>query len=199
MDTKNKRTQFVVKAALLGVLGFLLMMLEFPIPFIPPWLKLDLSDVSVIIAGYGLGPIGAVAVAFIKNLLHLLLKYNDGTFVGDIAAFIISISIALPACMIYRKHKTKKSMMTGLVVGSITMIVLAGVLNAFVLLPAYSVVFGMPMEGLVAMATKVNPAITSVSTLVFWGVTPFNVIKCILLAILTYLLYNRIEKIVSLN
>lgn len=199
MDTKNKRTQFIVKVALLGVIGFLLMALEFPIPFVPPWLKIDVSDVSVIVAGFGMGPVGAACVAFIKSVLHFLLKSNDGTFVGDIAAFIISVAIAVPACIIYRKSRTKKAMIAGLAVGGVTMVILGAILNAYVLLPAYSVVFGMPIDGLVSMAQKVNPAITSVSTLIFWGVVPFNIIKCIILAIFTFLLYNRIEKIVSIT
>ncbi len=199
MNVKDKKTQFIVKVALLGVIGFLLMALEFPIPFVPPWMKIDISDTAVIVAGYGMGPVAATGVAFIKSLLHFLLKSNDGTIVGDVAAFIISVSISVPACIIYRRNKSKKSMITGLLTGSIIMIIVGAVLNAYVLIPAYSVVFGMPIDGLVAIATKVNPMIKDVKTLIFMGVIPFNVLKCIILAIFTLLVYNRIEKVISIE
>ncbi|MBQ9625507.1 MAG: ECF transporter S component [Clostridia bacterium] len=195
----NKTTQFVVRVAMLSALGFLLMLLEFPLPFMPPWMKLDISDTAVIAAGCGLGPWGAVAVALIKNLLHFLLKNNDGTIVGEIAAFAIGVAIAVPLSFIYRRDKSRKSMLMGLVVGGIVMTVAGALLNAYVLLPVYAKVFGMPIESLVAMATKVNPLITDLKGLIFIAVVPFNIIKAVVLAILMMLLYNVIERTVSIK
>lgn len=195
----DKKTQFIVKVALMGVIGFLLMALEFPIPFVPPWLKIDISDTTVIAAGFGMGPVAATGVAFIKTVLHFLLKNNDGTIVGEIAAFIMGVAIAVPASLIYIKSKSRKSMVIGLIVGSVIMVIAGAVLNAYVLLPAYSVVFGMPMDALVEMATKVNPLITDLRTLVFIGVVPFNILKCVILAIFTLILYNRVEKVVTIE
>lgn len=199
MNVRDKNTQFIVKVALMGVVGFLLMALEFPLPFVPPWLKIDISDCAVIISGCGMGPVAATAVAFIKSFLHFLLKNNDGTIVGEIAAFIIAVAISVPTSIIYRKNKTRKSMIIGLTISSIIMVTAGAVLNAYILLPAYSVVFGVPMDGLVEMAAKVNPMISDIRSLIFVGVIPFNVIKCIILAIFTLLLYNRVEKVVSIE
>ena len=43
------------------------------------------------------------------------------------------------------------------------------------------------------MGTKVNPAITNVSTLILYAVVPFNLLKGVVVSLLTFLLYTRIS------
>lgn len=193
--TGNK-TRFMVQIAILSALSFLLMMLEFPIPFMPPWLKIDLSEIPIIFAGFSMGPVAGIFVALIKNVLHFILKNNDGTMVGEIASFLVGVALIVPAAIIYRKNPSKKQMLIALTVGSVVMIIVATLLNYFVLLPVYAKIF-MPMDKLIAMASKVNPMIKGMGTLIFVGVVPFNVIKCIILIIVTLLLYDRLAPLLG--
>lgn len=193
--TGNK-TRFMVQIAILSALSFLLMMLEFPIPFMPPWLKIDLSEIPIIFAGFSMGPVAGIFVALIKNVLHFILKNNDGTVVGEIASFLVGVALIVPAAIIYRKNPSKKQMLIALTVGSVVMIIVATLLNYFVLLPVYAKIF-MPMDKLIAMASKVNPMIKGMGTLIFVGVVPFNVIKCIILIIVTLLLYDRLAPLLG--
>ena len=79
------------------------------------------------------------------------------------------------------------------------MTVFGSAFNAVYLLPKFSALFGMPLDAIVAMGTKVNGAITSVSTLVLFAVVPFNLLKGIVVSLLTMLLYKRISPLLHLG
>lgn len=75
-------------------------------------------------------------------------------------------------------------------VGTVFLAAAGGLLNAFVLLPAYAAAFGMPMDALVGMGSAVNKAITSLPTFVLFAVVPFNIIKGVVVSLVTMLLYT---------
>ena len=54
MRTKNKTYYFIITAMLSAVAG-ILMSLEFPIPLMPPFYKVDFSDVPSVIATFSAG------------------------------------------------------------------------------------------------------------------------------------------------
>lgn len=87
--------------------------------------------------------------------------------------------------------------MIGMVIGTVFMAVAGCVINAYVLLPAYSAGLGIPMETLVGMGTAINPAITSILTFVVLAVAPFNLLKGIVVSVLTLLLYKRISGLIK--
>ena len=84
-------------------------------------------------------------------------------------------------------------MMLGMAVGTLVMTVFGSAFNAIYLLPKFAELFGMPLDVIVGMGTKVNSAITSVSTLVLFAVVPFNLLKGVIVSFLTFLLYKRIS------
>ena len=75
------------------------------------------------------------------------------------------------------------------------MTVFGSLFNAVYLLPKFAQLFGMPLDAIIGMGTAVNSAINSVSTLVLFAVVPFNLLKGLIVSIITYLLYKRVEKI----
>ena len=77
------------------------------------------------------------------------------------------------------------------------MTLIGSLLNAFVLLPVYATAFGMPMEALVGMGTAVNPAITGLGTFVLFAVVPFNILKGIVVSIVTLLIYKKLSPILK--
>lgn len=186
------------RAALLGVcaaLATVLHILDFPLPFLAPeFYKLDFSELPVLMCGFYLGPTASVACEGLKILLKLLLKGTSTAFVGDFANFAVGCVLVLPAVVIYHRKKTHTNALVGLTVGTICMTVFGSLFNAVYLLPKFAQLYGLPLDVIVAMGTKVNGRITSVSTLVLWAVAPLNLIKGIMVSFLTVLLYKRVER-----
>ena len=83
--------------------------------------------------------------------------------------------------------------LAGLIVGTLCMTVFGSAFNAIYLLPKFAALFGMPMDAIIGMGTKVNARINSVSTLVLFAVVPFNLLKGVIVSGLTFLLYKRIS------
>ena len=129
----------------------------------------------------------------VKVLVKLLLKGTTTAFVGDFANFAVGCSFVLPASLVYHARPGRKSALIGLVVGTLCMTVFGSAFNAVYLLPKFAALYGMPMEAIIGMGTKVNAHITSVSTLVLFAVVPFNLLKGALVSLLTFLLYKRIS------
>lgn len=203
VQTANKTTvnvRTMALTAMFGALSFILMLVEFPLPFLaPPFYKLDFSEVPVLIGTFTMGPLAGVGIELIKVLLNLAFNGTITAGVGEAANFIIGCSMVLPAGMIYRSHKTKRNAVVGLVSGTAAMIAVGCVVNAFVLLPAYSAGLGIPMDTLVGMGTAINPAITNVGWFVVIAVAPFNLVKGVLVSIITMLLYKRVSVIIKGN
>lgn len=142
-----------------------------------------------------MGPAAAALIEFIKVLLHML-KGSSTAGVGDFANFLIGCSMAMPAAFIYRRHKTKNTAIIGMIAGTVSMTVIGGFLNAYVLLPAYSAAL-VPMETILEMGKAVNSSIDSVASFVIIAVTPFNLVKGIVVSLMTMLLYKHISKILK--
>lgn len=187
----------LVIMAMLSGIAVVLMLFDFPLWFTPPFYKLDFSEVPVLIGAFALGPVAGVIIELLKILLNLAINFTDTAGIGEAANFIIGCSLVVPAAIVYHRNKKLKSAIYGLIAGTLTMMVLGGVINAFILLPTYSYFFKIPIDSLVAMGTKVNPYVTNIKTLVFFAVTPFNLVKGILVSLVTLLLYKRLSKVIK--
>ncbi len=184
----------IARIAVLGAAAFVLMLVEFPIPFIaPPFYQMDFSELPVMIGGFAMGPGAACAIETLKILLNLLFDGTSTMFVGEIANFLIGCSFAVPASLIYRRHKTKENALKGLVCGSVCMAVAGVVLNYFVLIPAYSYFYHLDLDVIISMGAQIFPFIDTKLKFVIACVTPFNLIKGVLVSTLTTLLYKRIS------
>lgn len=190
-NTSNK-TNALVKTSMLSVIAFVLMMLESQIPFFPEFLKIDLSDLPALIAGLAMGPLAGIAVEAVKNILHLLMTTTGG--VGELANFVIGSSFVAPAALIYQHKKNKATALAGLVTGIAVMTVTGALANYYILLPFYSTF--MPIDAIIAMSAKANPAIKDMGSLILYAIVPFNIIKGLVLSILTLAVYKRISRII---
>ncbi|MCI1952728.1 MAG: ECF transporter S component [Clostridiales bacterium] len=195
---KSKSTDIrrIAMIGMLSALAFIIMYFEVPLPFLPSFYKIDFSEVPVLIGGFAMGPVAAAIIEAVKVILHLVIKGTPTAGIGDFANFIIGCGFVVPASMIYKCHKSRKNAVVGMTVGVLVMAVVGGLLNAFLLLPAYAAAFHMPMEAIVGMGTSVNHAIVDVPTLVLFATTPLNLIKGILASILTLLLYKRVSPLI---
>ena len=178
MNENSKKLNRSVKIALLAAIASILMFIEFPIIPAFPWLKLDLSELPVLLGGFGLGTLAAVAIEFIKILLKLLLKGTETGFVGEIANFVIGCSLVLPAAIIYKKKRTNLSAILGMIIGIVIMNIFAIIANIYFLLPAY----GIPVTPDYARSYAL------------FGLIPLNSIKGLLTAVVSYPLYIKLGK-----
>lgn len=185
----------IAKVAIMGALAFILMMFEFPLPIAPSFYKLDFSEVIVMLGAFALGPIEAIMIEALKIILNLLFGGSITMGVGEFANFIMGCALVVPAGMIYRRNKSKKSALIGMAVGTVCMTIAGVLLNWLVLIPAYVALAGFPLETILAMGAAINSSIDSVLKLVLICVTPFNLIKGFLVSLVTLLLYKHVSPI----
>ena len=192
---RRSRSRNISYVAMFSALGGVLMLLEIPLFFAPSFYKLDFSELPVLICAFYLGPVSGVVCEFLKVLIKLLLKGTSTAFVGDLANFLVGCSFVLPAAIMYQKTLSKKGAVVSLAVGTAVMTVFGSFFNAWFLIPRFAVMYGMPLEAIVSMGTQINGAITNLSTLVLFAVVPFNLLKGVLVSLLTFFLYKRVEKL----
>ena len=178
----SKKTNIIVKAALLLTLGFILTYFEFPIIPAFPWLKVDLSAVPVLLSGFAFGPLVAVGVEILKNLLVFALKGSSTGGVGQLANIIVVGSYVFTASLVFKKFKTRKGAVLGALLGSIVMIPLAMLSNYYILIPLF---FPGGMEA------------EMMRSYMFFGIPAFNFIKGIIISVVGILFYDRVASLIN--
>ncbi len=177
MKTKTLNTNRFIKLSLLSAIAVILMYIDFPVIPIFPWLKIDLSDVPALMGAFAFGPLAGVIIELMKNLLILIVKGTGTGFVGELANFVVGVALGGPAALVYKKNKTKKTAILGMVLGVLCIEVVGILANVYLLLPAY----GMAMSKAELMQY------------VTVGLIPFNGIKSILVCGITYALYKKVS------
>ncbi|MEG2507122.1 MAG: ECF transporter S component [Longicatena sp.] len=189
----------IAKISILGALACILMMFQFPLPFAPAFYQLDFSEVVVLIGGFALGPWAAVCIEALKIVLNLLLNGSATMGVGELGNFIIGCALVLPPVILYKKEKTKKHAIVGLLIGTILMSVVGAIVNYFVLLPAYAF-FMQPyltIDMIIGMGHAINSNINSLLPLVLICVVPFNIVKGIMVSAVVMLTYKKIAPVLK--
>lgn len=172
-QSSSHKLQLLVRVAMLGALSFVLMLVEFYIGF-AEFLKLDLSDIVAMVAGITMGPLAAVGVQFVKNLLKVVIATRT-VGIGELANFIVGVAYVLPATLIYHRTKSDKGLIIGLVSGALSMVAVACLANFFILLPAYW-----------AFISQQTMTVAARWHYILAIILPFNLIKGIVVSILTY-------------
>ncbi len=186
------------RVSIIGIcsaIATVLHMLDFPLIFMAPeFYKLDFSEVPVMLCGFYLGPSAAVACEGVKILLKLLLKSTSTAFVGDFANFFVGCSFAIPATIWYHAHKSKHSAIWGLALGTLSMAVIGSAFNAIYLLPKFAQLYGIPLDAIIGMGSQIHAGVRNVTTFVMLCVAPLNLLKGVMVSVLTMLLYKRVAR-----
>jgi len=183
MHTTNMSSSKLVKLiilALLGTISLVLFFLNFPLPFLPPYLKIDFSEVPALIAAFIFSPIAGVIVIGVKNLLYLAVS-GAGDPIGVIANFLAGVMFVVPVAFLYHKYKGVKSIVSGLISGTVIMALGMSVLNYLFILPAYGWFMGWEMTEQVKWISVIA------------GVLPFNAIKGIVVGLLFVPLFIKMR------
>ncbi len=178
----------VVIMSLFAGISFLLMFISFPIlPFVS-YLKVDFSDIPILLGMIMFGPAGGILIAAIKSLLYWLLTGVDvANLIGIVASFISSMSLLLPIAAVLKHTQGKKlwtRLIWSIVASTISLSVVMGLLNYFILTPLYISVLGMKIT-------------MPLAKLVLFGVVPFNLIKGVLVGVVFAIVVDRMKHFLS--
>ncbi|AYD41261.1 ECF transporter S component [Clostridium fermenticellae] len=191
---KRDKLNRLVKISLLSVIGFILMFIEVAIPIFPSFLQMDISDLPALIGSFALGPSAGVAIELVKNILHGVFD-GKTAFIGELANFLVGSVLVFTAGYIYKMKKSKKTAVYGLISGSLLMTIAASILNYVIFLPLYEKVLNFPISAIIAMTSKINPAVTDLNGVIVWAIAPFNLIKGVILLVLTMVVYKSVSPI----
>lgn len=189
---RNTKTQTMVTTALLASFSYVLLFLEIPVLPGFDWLKLDFSDIPILIGSFILGPVPAIMVAFIRSLLNFLVKGGGNilSLIGNTTGFLASVIFMLPIYKMVKKENSNKNLIIGMLISSVSLTVFMSIANYFVITPMYISVLGIDFG-------------ISIQEMVLYGIIPFNIIKSIIVSVVFFVTYKKllpsIEKKMSLN
>ncbi len=198
---KNPRysTAYLSKISILVAISFVLYSFaKFNIPTIfPSFLDFQISELPALLAGFSMGPISGCLVIVLKCLLKFPLSTT--AFVGETTDILLGISFVLPSSLIYRHKKDKKHALLGIVLGSLMLTIVALLVNRYIAVPFYvNLYFDGNFNAIVDLLSVLYKNITIDSFYIYYlflGVLPFNLLRCIIVGVLTFLLYKRLTKI----
>ena len=194
-ETKKKtiNVRYMTMTAMLSAVAFVLMFLEFSAPFMPSFIKMDLSELPALIGAFAMGPLSGVVICLIKNLLHLLMSTSGG--VGELSNFLLGALFVLPAGAMYKRKKGRKTALIGSLVGAVVMAAVSVVTNYFIVYPVYEAF--MPMETIIAMYQAILPSADNLLKCLVIFNMPFTFVKGLINVIITFLIYKHISPIIK--
>ena len=196
-DAKSRRKAMIRRitvTAILTAMAFILMYLEVPLPFMPPFLKFDFSEIPVLVGAFALGPVWGIVIELFKNLIHLPFTATAG--IGELSNFITGSIFVGFSGLVYLKLHTRKGAAVAMAIGTLTLAVIAVPINAFITLPLYGSVMNFSTEAIVGMSAKINPLIKDKMTLLFFAFVPFNLFKGIVVSVFTFFIYKPVSKLI---
>lgn len=193
---RSNTTYYFIVTAMLSALAGILMSMEFPLPLMPPFYKVDFSDVPSVIATFLLGPVSGICVEVIKILIKLITVGTTTMFVGEFANLLGTFLFVLPIWFLFKKFgKTRKAAMISLGVNLPIRIAFSCVLNACITLPLYAKAMGISLDDVVRTVGAVNPLIKNLPLFLVLATIPFNLIKLLVNYIIGYFLYERLKTV----
>ncbi|WP_018934099.1 ECF transporter S component [Gracilibacillus lacisalsi] len=173
----------LIVISIMGTISVLLMFLNFPLPFpfIPAYLRIDVSDIPALIAGIIFSPVAGVVVVAIKNILYVLVTGISDP-IGALANFFAGMFYVVPVSFMYMKSRSMKSVLIGLGIGTLLMTIGLSLLNYILFIPAYSWFMGWE---------EMSESVKRSTVLV--GILPFNLIKGMIVGVVFALIFTKLK------
>ena len=173
-DSGRWSTKRIAMYALFVALSMAVSFVEFPIVPGVEWLKYDPSGIVSLVAGFAYGPAAAVIVSVLGFLPHLFTNPW-----GTLMAVLVALALSVPAALIYRRNKTRKGAVIGIIVGAIAALAMAIVGNIIVT-PFYA-----------------HMTTAQVVALIVPALLPFNALKFTIHSVVTFLIYKPISNLLN--
>ena len=146
------KTSKITYTAIFAAIATVLMYFEFPIPFMPPFLKVDLSGAVVLIGAFIFGIAPAITMIGIKDIIHLTQTQTGGS--GEVADFLMLSTLVVIAVLLYRGHKSRKMAVLGCAAGSVAMACVGMLTNYSLSFRLFAV---MPLQAIFDACNAINP------------------------------------------
>jgi len=189
-------TTALVRSALLGAIAAVLMELNLRLPIFPGFLQLDVSDLPALIGAVTSGPIVGVLTTLVKNIINPIVFGTNTGGIGNFADFVMGCALVVPIGIIYRKRRSLTGYLLGAVAGLISLVIVASLVNYFILLPLFTRIF-MPMETILNIANAVNSNVNDVFTLILFAIIPFNLVKGTIVVILGFIILKTLSPVLA--
>ena len=194
MKTGKWSIQKLIYTAMLAAVAGVLMSLEFSVPMMPPFYKVDFSDVPSVIAVFLMGPVSGICVEVIKLLIKLITVGTNTMYVGELANLIAAFLFVWPLWFLYQKlGANRKAAVEALLLSIVIRTACACFINANITLPLYAKAMSLPLDEVIRMVASVNPAIKDLNGFIILATIPFNVLKVGLNYIVGQLLFVRLR------
>ena len=190
---KHLNVRYITMTGMLSAIGFILMYLEISVPFMPTFIKMDLSELPALIGSFAFGPICGIFICLIKNVLHLTV--SNTAFVGELANFLMGTVFVGTAGLIYKRKKTKKTATIAAFTGAILMGAISIPINYFVTYPFYYNF--MPKEVILTAYQAIIPSMKSILQCLICFNFPFTAFKGLISVIITLLVYKHLSPIIK--
>lgn len=185
--------RYLTVTAMLSAVAFILMFLDFSVPFMPAFIEMDISELPALIGAFSFGPVCGVIVCLVKNLMHLLITTTGG--VGEISNFILGAVFVFPAGWIYKRKKTRKRAFFGSLAGAVFMALVSVISNCFIVYPFYTMI--MPMEEIVGMYQAIVPGVNGLLECLIVFNMPFTFFKGMLSVGIAFFIYKHISPVLK--
>lgn len=195
----KKSKKFNIRAltvsGVMGALAFALMMLEFSIPIMPAFIKLDFSELPALITGFAFGPLWGIAVCFIKNFIHVFISSTGA--IGEISNFVLGAVFVGVSALIYKNKHNKKWALISCIIASAVMAVFSVFSNYYIVYPLYVKVLGMPEAAILGMYQAILPTVDNLFEAIAIFNLPFNFVKMMIVSLICFGIYKRISPIMK--
>ncbi|MDN6162401.1 MAG: ECF transporter S component [Atopostipes sp.] len=177
----EKRTKKLALIGILAAMAWIVSFFSFPLLPWTPFLKIDFSDILVLLGMYVYGPLSGIAIAAIRSLLSYIVSGGEaGIPIGDTTAFIASCFYTLPIYyLIKNKNINRKRIFLASVSSTTSLTAIMTILNWLVVAPLYMKVMGFdvgPIREYLAIS-----------------VIPFNLIKGMLVSIIFFSIFYQLK------
>lgn len=220
MKQENKKSvKKLTAVAMLTALATALQYIEFPIPIMPPFIKLDFSDLPELVGAVMFGPMAGILIALLKNLIHFLASSSG--FIGEISNFALGAVFAGGAGLLYSilsgrpifikkkgedgptaeayTFKSRISPAAAAVAAGAIGAVLSGIaalpLNVFIIYPLYYSVMGLEKQMILEMYQALIPGIKSIAQAVLVFNVPFTIVKNLISVAITAVLFKPLSRV----
>ncbi len=194
---------YVAKMAILTALAFILYaFVKFNLPIFPSFLDIQISELPALLAGFSMGPVSGCLVVVLKCLFKFPL--SSTAYVGEATDMLLGVAFVLPASLIYRLRRDKQSHKAGMIyasvglaAGSLLVSFIAVLVNRYISVPFYvQLYFNGNFEGIVGVVSALYKDVTADTFYRYYlwaGVLPFNILRCLIVSALTFVLYKRLS------
>ena len=147
MKTGKWSIQKLIYTAMLAAVAGVLMSLEFSVPMMPPFYKVDFSDVPSVIAVFLMGPVSGICVEVIKLLIKLITVGTNTMYVGELANLIAAFLFVWPLWFLYQKlGANRKAAVEALLLSIVIRTACACFINANITLPLYAKAMSLSLD-----------------------------------------------------